>query len=308
MRPRTIPPPAAAHSVALAIALVVALACGGPPRATATTAPDRAPAHGAALAVEDTMRTEVPPVFVSAPRVTLDEILDRVARGEARRDSLLADESFLATVRIVSNTGGQGAPQLLEEIVQQVWKRRPRRTRTIELRHWYLHPPRRNEATVGVSVRSSDDMREEIVNFAFQASGRRRYTFRIAGREILGDHIVYRVAFEPRSPLDVTAPAGTVWIDTRDDVVARQEIEFRRSPIPLFVRGIRRMVVERRKVDGVWVLSRILARVDATFPLPRYGRTFDFGLTLTQYAVNTGLPDSLFDAPAAGRDRQEGSR
>ena len=39
------------------------------------------------------MRTSVPEVLVSAPRVTLDEILDRVGRGEARRDSLLADQA-----------------------------------------------------------------------------------------------------------------------------------------------------------------------------------------------------------------------
>ena len=47
------------------------------------TAP--AGAQGPTLAVEDTMHTAVPEVLVRAPRVTLDEILDRVARGEKRR-------------------------------------------------------------------------------------------------------------------------------------------------------------------------------------------------------------------------------
>ena len=36
------------------------------------------------FAREDTMHTEVPEVLVTAPRITLDEILDLVARGEAR--------------------------------------------------------------------------------------------------------------------------------------------------------------------------------------------------------------------------------
>ena len=49
---------------------------------------------GPTLAIEDTMHTEVPEVVVRAPRVTLAEILDRVARGEARRDSQLVDQSF----------------------------------------------------------------------------------------------------------------------------------------------------------------------------------------------------------------------
>ena len=63
-----------------ALALWLALA------ATAPASP------GPTLAREDTLHTEVPEVLVRAPRVTLAEILDRVARGEARRESLLTDQ------------------------------------------------------------------------------------------------------------------------------------------------------------------------------------------------------------------------
>src|SRR5262245_38707792 len=81
--------------------------------------------HGPTLAVEDTMHTEVPEVLVEAPRVTLDEILDRVARGEARRESLLVDQTFLATFRIVRNTVGRKPPETVQEIVARVYKKRP---------------------------------------------------------------------------------------------------------------------------------------------------------------------------------------
>lgn len=255
------------------------------------------PGRGPAVAVEDTMRTEVPPVLVAAPRVTLDEILDRVARGEARRDSSIKDETYLMSMRVVGHTAEGQKPVLLEETLGQAWKRRPHDSRFLQLRHWELHPPKKGDAKVGVQVDTGDDMGEEIVNFAFQPSTRREFKFRIEGRQLLGDHLIYRIAFEPRSPLALELPGGTVWVDTRDYVIVRQEITFRQSPIPLFVRGIRRMVVEREKVGDLWVLSRLLARVETTIPIPRYGRSFDFGVQFSQYAINTGLPDSLFVVP-----------
>jgi hypothetical protein len=280
---------------ALALAIALPAAAAEPPRA---------PGHGPTVAIEDTMRTEVPPVLVSAPRVTLDEILDRVARGEAHRDSLLNDETYLVTVRVVGHTGEGQKPQLLEEGVAQVWKRRPGQSRTIQLRHWQLHPAKEKGVKVTVQTGAQADMSEEIVNFAFQPSARRDFKFHIVGRQVLGDHLIYRIAFEPRSPLALDLPGGTVWVDTRDFVIVRQELSFEQSPIPLFVRGIRHVVIERERVDDVWVLSRLLARVDMTLPMPRYGRSFDIGIQFTQYALNKGLPDSLFVLPASAGKKE----
>ena len=96
-----------------------------------------APPRGPTLAREDTLHTEVPEVLVRAPRVTLDEILDRVARGEARRDSLIDDESFRITLRLVRDADDPKKPPLLEfEQVVQVWKKRPDRARSLVLRQF----------------------------------------------------------------------------------------------------------------------------------------------------------------------------
>jgi hypothetical protein len=281
------------------LAAALALAAVPAPGRAAT-----APGSGPTLAVEDTMHTEVPPVLVSAPRVTLDEILDRVARGEAHRDSLLKDETYLLTFRVVGHTSEGQEPKLLDETVSQVWKRRPNQSRVLRLRHWEPKPSKK-KAKVNVSVETGSDMDEEIVNFAFQPAARREYKFRIEGRRLLGDHLIYRLAFEPRSPLRVDLPGGTVWVDTRDFVIVRQEITFRESPVPLFLRGVRRMVVEREKVGDTWMLSRLLVRVETSIPFPRYGRSFDLGVVFSQYALNTGLPDSLFVKPAV---REEAGR
>src|SRR5712692_1821449 len=93
-------------------------------------------------------------------------------------------------------------------------------------------------------------------------------------------------------------PTGLVWIDTNDFVIVRQEVHFERSPVPLFIERVDRLVIEREQADGHWVLKRLLLRATSSVPMPRLGRTFDFSLQFDGYAMNTGLDDALFTGRA----------
>jgi hypothetical protein len=288
----------------LAVLLTVApapFAANGP---TATPSV-RAAAHGPTLATEDTMHTEVPPVLVRAPRVTLDEILARVARGEHRRDSLMTDQSLLATVRLVRNADKAAPARLLSETVLRIYKKKPDLMRTQVLRDYQAEEEKKGHGRVRVQFRSRGGMDEEIVNFAFRPEARSQFRYRILGRDLVGDHLVYRIAFEPRSLLDPTIPRGVVWIDTNDFVIVRQEVAFDRSPAPPILKGVNRLVIERQNVGGYWVLKRVLLRAEASLPLPKLGRSFDFTMSFDRYAINSGLPDSLF---AAGTEPAQGGR
>ncbi len=248
------------------------------------------PASGPTLAVEDTMHTEVPEVLVRAPRVTLDEILDRVARGEARRDSLLHDVVFTATLRVVRGASGDRPAQLLQETVNRVYKRKPDHVRSVELRRWEIKPGKGGNADISFS--SSTE--EQVVNFAFRPEARRDYRYRIVGRDLLGDHLIYRIAFEPRSLIGAGDPGGMVWVDTRDFVIVRQELDFSRSPVPLILKGVDRVVIERQQVDGHWVLRRLLMRVTLTIPIPRFGRSVDMAIQFDDYLINHGIDEAFF--------------
>ncbi|MBI5711433.1 MAG: hypothetical protein HZC42_14200 [Candidatus Eisenbacteria bacterium] len=252
------------------------------------------PSHGPTLATEDTMYASVPEVLVSAPRVTLAEILDRVARGEARRESLMTDQSFLITLRVVRDAATPGrAPELMSETVMRVYKKKPDKVRTQVLRRYEAKP---KKSGASVSVRLRPGMDEEIVNFAFRPEARREFRYRILGRDLLGDHLIYRIGFEPRSLLDPTMPKGTVWIDTNDFVIVRQEVAFDRSPAPPILKSVDRMVIERGNAGGYWVLKRVLLRAQATLPLPKLGRSFDITMRFDEISINSGLADSLFTA------------
>src|SRR2546425_10930132 len=99
------------------------------------------PSRGPTMAIEDTLHTQVPEVLVRAPRVTLDEILGRVARGEARRESLIVDQQFTATFRVVRGIGGRSGPELLSERVLRVYKKKPRLVGSVALRALHHEPP-----------------------------------------------------------------------------------------------------------------------------------------------------------------------
>jgi hypothetical protein len=248
---------------------------------------------GPTLAVEDTMYTSVPEVLVRAPRVTLDEILDRVAQGEARRDSMIHDQAFTFTMRVVGNVAGSKDPRLLVENVRRVYRKRPDHVRAVMLRDY-----RYKEKGDAVRAEFSSNMSEEIVNFAFRPEARREYRYSIANRSLVGDHVIYEIEFEPRSRLAFDKPRGRVWVDTNDFVIIREELSFDRSPAPLILRGVDRAVVEREKIDGHWVLRRALVRMSLTVPMPTVGRRFDMTLMYDDYALNQGIDDALFDEPA----------
>ena len=139
---------------------------------------------GPTVAVEDTMHTAVPEVLIRAPRVTLAEILDRVARGEARRDSLIRDQTFRATIRLVSNTTDPRRPPELEsETVMRVYKKRPSQARTVMLRRWQRKPPKKEDARGAVNVRFRSDTSEEIVNRCVEANSFEALSGRERGSE-----------------------------------------------------------------------------------------------------------------------------
>jgi len=290
-------PPHAIRPIAIAL-LALFLTSG-----VLGTAPADVTRHGGVLAVEDTMRTEVPEVMVRARRVTLDEILDRVARGEARRDSLMRDQSFTATLRVMRNTVGSATPELWSEIVNRVYKRKPDQVRAVELRRYER---KADDDSDGPTF--SPGMGEQIVNFAFRAENRDRFRFTIEDRRILGDHLVYTLRFEPRSSLTPYEPSGRVWVDTQDDVILRQEIAFAESPVPLFVKRIPHMVIERTQVDDLWVLSRALVRLEFTVPMPKLGRSVDFVMAMSGYEINRDLPDSLFTGTRAAGSNGRAAR
>jgi hypothetical protein len=316
---RTVPrlPSVASAVVALSIAASAAGGHGGIAAAAPAVEPAPPSASRPTLAVEDTLRQfldePLNEILVTAPRQTLDEILRRVAEGEAHRDSLLQDQAFTLLVRL----SGRRAPddpetksELYAESADRVYQKRPNKERVVRLKEWSKDSEKRKNAKKGsepgVKVSFDADMSESFIAFAFDPKMRARFQFRIEDRKLVGDQVVYLLGFTPRSSLE-PLPSGRVWVNTNDFVILREEFAYPdRSPLPLLVQSIDSCVLERTLIDHrYWVVSRILARMTLTDPLLWMGRlaggslpkVVDLALARTDWIINGDIPDSLF-APA----------
>ena len=252
------------------------------------------------LAVEDTFAmptTTLPEELVEAPRVTLDEILRRVAEGEDRRDSLMQDQSYTLLFKIVfveDDPDSNKKSKIEREYVSRVSKKAPNKVREV---------PIRSSGDEDIEIRASNTMGEDVVSFAFDSRSRALFDFEILERMWIGGHVIYKISFEPRSTVD-PLPSGIVWVNTNEFVIVRQEFWFRdQSPAPLFFKSVDNCVVERSRVDGGWwVMTRFLARIETTSALRLAAKVsganlpnnVDIALEKIDWEVNRGLPDSLF--------------
>lgn len=297
----------------------------------------RLPPSRPTLAVEDTLRQSaaepLPEILVTAPRQTLDEILRRVAEGEARRDSLMQDQAFTLFLRFSGRKAlddPEEKSELYAESAQRIYQKRPNKERVVQLKEWSREKGKEKsqekenergkegkqaksgkkgdekDGEPSVKVSFDADMSESFIAFAFDPKTRGRFRFRIEDRKLVGDQVVYLLGFTPRSSLD-PLPSGRVWVNTNDFVILREEFRYQdRSPLPLFIRSIDSCVLERTLIDGrYWVVSRILARVTLTDPVLWMGRltgdelpkVADLSIARTDWIINGDIPDSLF-APA----------
>src|SRR5262245_20458968 len=286
-RPRT--------AALLLVGLALVLCAPGPGRAQAAPAATPRPT----IAVEDTLYMDLPEEIVRSPRVTIDEILRRVAEGEAHRDSLMDDQVFtmLAALTFLDSEKGPASPVVRQwESATRVYRKRPDKVRNVLLRQ-----KSNFKSDNGATVTADASMGEELVTFAFSPRLRKKYKFTILERHLLGDHVVYVLGFTPKSKLD-DLPTGKAWIDTNEFVIVRQEFWYRdHSPSRLVFKTIDNCVIERTKIDDKWwVMSRVFARVQVTSLarfLARVGKekltpTVDFSLATREWQINRGIDDS----------------
>jgi hypothetical protein len=295
------------------------------------------PEHrGPTLAVEDTlpslMKEPLPEILVTAPRQTLDEILRRVADGEAQRDSLIHDQAYTLYVRMVGRDSRKESLEENEpylEVISRIYQERPGKQRVVMLKEWtrYDEKKKEDEGSIdvklgsgedakekeedkknGVTVSVDNDMSEQFVAFAFDPEARSKFRFKIEDRKVIGDQLIYVISFTPKSPLDLL-PTGRAWVNTNDFVILREEFSYTdRSPAPLFMESLDSCILERTRIDGrYWVLSRVMARVTLTDPVRWMGKlartkvpkVADFVIKWDDWIVNGDIPDSLF-TPAGG--------
>ena len=88
-----------------------------------------------------------------------------------------------------------------------------------------------------------------------------RYRYRILERTLIGEHLVFKIGFEPKDDFR-PGVAGVVWIDYDDFVIRRMEGRLAgASPAPLFLADVPRFTWRQKQVDGFWVTDELEAEI-----------------------------------------------
>jgi hypothetical protein len=233
------------------------------------------PSSAAALfAVEDTLGpppvTELDPVEVTASRLEIGEIVERCIRREKETRERIVAHDFTELVKTVLTIDAKKKKPQREIIIEEVRRKKTRRPsyfeQTILARSEYevvdgvrqdreIELTDRDGAKIEVKYEDFDDL-----PFYLEDPG--GYEFRIDGRQIVGSSVIYEVHLAPKSDFDI-APEGTIWIDTSNFQILREEFDFGdRIPMPMFVESVGPVVREREKIGNLWVVQRVLLRVD----------------------------------------------
>jgi hypothetical protein len=247
-------------------------------------------------AVEDTL----PPQYrsrqetlVTAPRVTLDEIIARAIDAEKNKYGNIDEISFTATTRVVEHYGSPGDDDYRRKVnesvdhvvhTQETMQAVSLGERTFALDGAGNPEPSEVETNVEVAVESA---REGLTYLPHFFEDRSRYRFEIVQRELLDDRVLYDIRFDPRSDFDAL-PSGHFWIDTTDFQIFHTEMQFLKNvPFPLLLKGVDHVAIENRREYGYWVLHRVSARVQLrNVPLVKIPDLVELAISFDDFAIN----------------------
>lgn len=296
-RPGTAPLRAAAFRSALLLAMGVAL--GGPRSALPQSPPDTSAGRDTIPLYELDEGVET-----SAPQLTLREIIQRCVEGEKTKLAGHHDMTFNALVRTLFTW-----ERKKRVILDQVWlvyedergvtKRirltEEKRTEDYKDGAWV---PREEEdddkEKVEIQVEASD-RGADLARLPFFLEDQQEYDFELLERNLEGDHVIFKIAFRPRSKFK-PLPSGTVYVDTNAYRIVHEEFTFEENPAPMFLKDVRS--VSRHWMElpgGQWVTSKILGDVELrggfTGLIP--GRV-QFALLLNDYRFDQGYDEHRF--------------
>ncbi|MBU1073786.1 hypothetical protein KKG45_11125, partial [bacterium] len=109
-----------------------------------------------------------------------------------------------------------------------------------------------------------EDVAGQAMDMPFLLMTAGRYRYEILERVLIGDHLVFKIGFTPRSRFEPGLD-GVVWIDYSDLVIRRMEGRVPGpTPAPLFVAAVPRFVWTQRRVGARWLTDELYAEITMT--------------------------------------------
>jgi len=121
----------------------------------------------------------------------------------------------------------------------------------------------------------------------FAPGGSGRYNYTILDRRNVGNSLIYKVRFEPKSQFEAL-PTGVVWVDYSNWAIRKAEAEMVETvPFPLFIKSMPTMRISRQRVGDYWFTTEVYILIHLRkVPLLPIPRSVEVRVTMQDITIN----------------------
>ncbi len=236
-------------------------------------------------------------VDVESQRPTLEDILGWCIENEKKRFQNLDEAMFrrrLRTIMLFNPEDPDGEYELHEEVTQ-VYVQPPDKVIEVRLgQREFKSKEEETDSNVGAEIESSNSALSDLPFFFEKLD---EYAFEIVERRFLGDRILYRIEFQPRSEF-AALPEGNFLIDTGDYQILRAEYQWTENvPYPAFLKAVDKVVIQRRKSGDTWFVESVdVAVALRSIPFMGIPKRIEMEMRVEDMQINPepAIPDSVW--------------
>jgi hypothetical protein len=144
----------------------------------------------------------------------------------------------------------------------------------------------------------------------FAPGGAGRYNYTILDRRNVGNSLIYKVRFEPKSRFEAL-PTGVVWVDYSNWSIRKAEAEMVETvPFPLFIKSMPAMRISRQRVGDYWFTTEVYILIHLRkVPLLPIPRSVELRVRIQDITINgepatpeNAIPESALPGTLPGED------
>ncbi|MEN8007354.1 MAG: hypothetical protein ABFS42_10090 [Candidatus Krumholzibacteriota bacterium] len=234
------------------------------------------------LAQDDAARplTEDPDeLVVSAERVSIEEVIEAIGRKMEQELYRMEDISYttLVTQILRDDPGMELSNYTIEEYAVRFHQNRGEGAQVVKLwersRKFENGEVVEDEVDEKIEAEWMNAQDDALQGMPFAPGGAGRYNYTILDRRNVGNSLIYKVRFEPKSRFEAL-PTGVVWVDYSNWAIRKAEAEMIETvPYPLFIKSLPAIRISRQRVGDYWftteVYGLIFLRKVPLLPIPR---------------------------------------
>ena len=266
--------------------------------------------RGIVLAFEDTFSFDpgtADTVLVSAPRVTVGEVIAAIGRRMEYDNGRIADYEYttLITQVLRDQPGVNGGDYQVDEIALRFHHDRERGDQRVKLwertRKYRDHELASDETDDELKADFMPPDDQVIGALPFAPDGASRYNYAIEDRQLVGNNLIYRIGFVPRSRFEAL-PSGTIWVDYSNWVIRKVEAAMTGAvPYPMFLESVPVYRYSQERFGEYWFPTEVYMQINLRrLPLVPMPDNIEVRVSLRDIVIN-GVARSPEDAvPGAG--------